>query len=270
MSHNIFQELPKREMELGEWAWDEGAQEEKVVSSSVGWIATFADLMSLLLVFFVLMLSYSESDKKKFIEASGSLSRAFGAFIISKGDFQPLSKEKSDLVEMDKKISPMIASKEEKADKLKKNLVSMIYRLEMGTDFNLVINEDGIRLIVSENIFFKIGEARLSDKAIPFLEDIALIMDSNKFFNLTIEGHTDNIPITGGPFPSNWSLSSTRASSVIEKILEIAIQKDYSIREDRFTAVGRSSTMPIAPNLTEEQRIKNRRVDFIFMNTEES
>lgn len=266
---NISEELPKREMELGEWAWEECEQGEKVASSSVGWIATFADLMSLLLVFFVLMLSYSNSDKKKFVDASGSLSRAFGTFILSKGEFQPLSKEKSDSVKMDKKISSIIAIQEEKADKLKKELISMIYRLEMGTDFNLIMDEDGVRLIVSENIFFRIGEARLSNKAIPFLEDIAMIMDSNRTFDLTVEGHTDNIPIRGGPFPSNWSLSSTRASSVIEKILEIAVQKDYSIREERFTAIGRSSTRPIVPNLTEEQRAKNRRVDFIFMNTEE-
>ena len=119
-------------------------------------------------------------------------------------------------------------------------------------------NDFWIELEMNSELLFLSGEAALSKKADPVLKEIAQVMQSTPNA-INVEGHTDNIPISNLKFPSNWELSSARATSVVQELVK------EGINPTRLSAVGYGEFHPIGDNLTEEGRFKNRRVTLVLM-----
>jgi chemotaxis protein MotB len=213
------------------------------------WIMTFADLMSLLLCFFVLLLSFSELEPQKFKVISGSLKEAFGVqrienvLDIPKG-IDLISKDFSD---------PSFVEQI-----LKKKIRSAIRLARQEGKIRVKEDEVSITVTLPDHMLFDSGSAQLKEEALPILDLFREAIEETPH-KVMVVGHTDNVPIHTDRFPSNWELSAARASSVIRHLLESG-----TLDRRRFTAAGKADTMPVAPNDTPESRAANRRVELIF------
>jgi len=247
------------------------------------WLATFADLMSLLMCFFVLLLSFSEMDALKFKQLAGSMSQAFGVqrdvktkeipkgtSIIAK-EFTPgkptptvlkvmrqhTTDDRKKNLDFRKGPEKSDKSGEEKAtekrlEKLKKALKDQIAAGEIE------VSGDNQRTIIRirEKGSFSSGSATLNQKFKPVLKKIANALEKTPG-KIHISGHTDNIPISTYKFRSNWELSSARAVSILDQILLV----NKKIPNKRIVIQGYSDTIPLVPNTTPKNRATNRRVE---------
>ena len=249
------------------------------------WGMTFADLMTLLMCFFVLLLAFSEMDAQKFKELSGSMKNAFGvqaeieARTIPKGtsviarEFSPgkpqptivndirqftidSNKNTLEFDEDDDRKEEL----EREAERIRQALKAEI----VEGSLDLVTEDDKIIIHILEKASFRSGDDRVRKSFEPTLEKIAnLLVDSNG--TLEVAGHTDSIPINTAKFPSNWALSTSRAVSVAHLLLDSA-----PINGQRMTVTGHADTQPRRPNDTPENRAANRRVDLRIVIGEDS
>ena len=241
------------------------------------WVVTFADLMTLLMCFFVLLLAFSEMDVEKFKQLSGSMKYAFGvqaeveARTIPKGtsviaqEFSPgepvptplnIVKQftiDSNLNSLDalQKESPKVEEIEAQAQRIREAL-----KMEIEKGSIAIATEDRKIIIhILENASFESGLADVRPDFLPVLGKIAGLIDENSGM-VTVSGHTDNIPISTARFRSNWELSTSRAVSVAHELLKTA-----TLDESRFVVTGHADTRPRADNRTPGNRARNRRVD---------
>ncbi|NQZ30323.1 MAG: flagellar motor protein MotB [Oceanospirillaceae bacterium] len=262
------------------------------------WLATFGDLMALLMCFFVLLLSFSEMDVLKFKQLAGSMREAFGVQNqikvedVPKGtsiiaqEFSPGRPEPTPLNEVrqmtvnndmntldirsEKGESDVLDSlqgeaermkEEEKKEQAKKDAIQFAAVLSQEIDEGSIeIETDGKKIIirVQEKGSFVSGSARLKDDYIPVIAKIRDLLLTIKG-KISIEGHTDNIPADGKIFTSNWDLSAARALAVANEIFA-----DVRIKQKKFEIVGRANTRPLVPNNTAANRATNRRVEIII------
>ncbi|PIE90153.1 MAG: hypothetical protein CR997_07815 [Acidobacteria bacterium] len=213
------------------------------------WVVTFGDMMSLLLCFFVLLLSFSSTDVAKYKEAVGSLKEAFGAMktdptrMMSMGD-NIIAKQ----MDMEPAMMALVAIRS-KAKKLAKNKKSKV-EMESGADW--------VRIKVPGDTLFDSGKADIKPEAYPILNDIGDIINSYKG-DVGIEGHTDNaVPRTGDAF-ANYRLGFERATAVLAYMV---VKK--SIDKKKVSPTSYADTRPRETNALEEGRKKNRRVEFLF------
>jgi len=241
------------------------------------WVMTFADLMTLLMCFFVLLLSFSEMDVAKFKQLSGSMKEAFGVQIevkvksIPKGTSvvaQEFSPGKPEPTLMNEVRQFTVDSNRNSLDAIQSELkeiaearaharrlrAALKDEIERGS---VSIRTDGLKIIVHimENASFESGMADVRPQFMPVLTKIAMLIDNNSG-KVTISGHTDNIPIHNDEFRSNWELSTSRAVSVTHVFLQKA-----GIDPQRITVSGHADTKPLASNDTASGRAQNRRVD---------
>ena len=218
------------------------------------WVVTFGDLMSLLLCFFVLMLSFSEMDRKKYRVVSGSLKQAFGVqrkipvFESPKGQ-KMISKEFDQAIATAK-------IEEEIIDPLRMELKGKFKDLEDQVEIEMTEKMVTIRLMGEAT--FDTGKADIRPQFKPLLKKIGALAEKTNG-DIIIAGHTDNVPLFGGRFRSNLGLSSARAGSVAEYML-----RHSAIEPQRVSTMGFGEFRPLAPNGTPEGRQKNRRVEIII------
>ena len=215
-----------------------------------GWIMTFADLMSLLLCFFVLLLSFSEMDRQKFKVLSGSLSQAFGVQRLKVVWEMPAG---FNIITRD-------FSKPELIDNM---LIERLRRAARGSRSyaNVRISKDedaNISIELPSQALFESGKAQLKEESHPLLDKLLEAIQDVPH-DVMVIGHTDNSPMESPDYPSNWELSSARACAVLRYFLA-----DDTTEPSRFSAVGKADTQPIAPNDTPENMAKNRRVQIIL------
>ncbi len=218
------------------------------------WMATFADLATLLMTFFVLLLSFSNMDVVKFRTMLGSVKDAFGTVTENPGDFEERSSTPVS-IQLSEKESSMIDMLE-MGDKVKQAIEDH----ELENEAEVTIDDNGVTLKITGKLMFDAGSASIKEDFKPFLNTIAKIINENNY-PVAIEGHTDNVPMTSSPlYPSNWELSSSRATAVLRYLVE-----EKGIPAKRLMAVGYADTRPLVPNDSPENRAKNRRVEFHFM-----
>ncbi len=218
------------------------------------WVVTFGDLMSLLLCFFVLLLSFSEMDRKKYKIVSGSLAHAFGiqretpVFDSPKGQ-KIIAKEFDQAIIInkiqDKLVKPIIVEIENNFQELK-DLIEV----------DVSENQVAIRLMGETT--FDLGKAEIRPQMLPLLIKIGALLKGTRG-EIIIAGHTDNLPLRGGPYKSNLGLSMARAASVADFLL-----KKASIEPDKISTMGFGEHRPLATNDTTQGREKNRRVGIIL------
>ncbi len=227
-------------------------KQEECPAGAPLWMVTFSDLVTLLLTFFVLLLSMASMDPVKFVQAKTSIKDSFGwrttaapkkysvPIIPSppKAEFTPIPRETK--VRYYKRI---------KTDLEMTKLVESVEAIER--------DNDSIILRINESILFDKGQTALNPSSYPILRKVADIIRPLPM-SMRIEGHTDNSPAQS-PQLSNWDISVNRAVSVLR-----FYKRDKLFAIDRMSAVGYGSDEPAVPNTTESNRAKNRRVDFVL------
>ncbi|WP_163539220.1 flagellar motor protein MotS [Gracilibacillus sp. YIM 98692] len=218
------------------------------------WMATYSDMVTLVLVFFVLLFSMSQIDAQKF----RAISEAFRNDSIFEGMPSVMSSDKLEQVDKSREHKD-IESEQDTLDDLYEEVISFLNRNELNEHISATRTSEGVELVLQENILFNTGEAEILDSAKPFLDRVGTLLTtlSNK---VRVEGHTDNRPISSYRYPSNWELSGARASSVIRYIMSAE-----SLDSSRFMAAGYSDTQPLVPNNSRENWSKNRRVEIIIL-----
>ncbi len=226
-----------------------------------GWLAAFGDLMSLLLCFFVLLLSMSTMDAKKVSEAAASLTGALS--VLEGGTKVKVSPQRQ------QETTP-IDEDDESAQKMKTLQRTIIEMNEMskageGAKATLQEAEDGFMIRLPAKLLFAKGSAKIQgDDALLFLRRIALIIAKlPKNMRIYVTGHTDDSKPVFSPYPDNWSLSAARAISVTKILIK------NNVEPKLLTACGKAEFDPIASNLTPEGKEKNRRVELYFFSKDE-
>ena len=254
------------------------AAEEKQEAAGVpAWVMTFADLMTLLRCFFVLLLAFSEMDVAKFKQLSGSMKEAFGVQseievkTIPKGTSvvaQEFSPGKPEPTPINTVRQFTIDSNRNTLDALDRELKEIKETREHARRLRLALKEEidkgyvsietaGTKVIIHimEKASFDSGLADLRGDFVPVLDKISGLIDNNSG-DVTVSGHTDNLPIATTRFRSNWELSTSRAVSVAHALLAKSV-----IDPVRVKVTGHADTQPRASNDNAEDRAKNRRVD---------
>lgn len=221
------------------------------------WLAAFGDLMSLLLCFFVLLLSMSSMDAKKISEAIGSLSGAMS--VLEGGTQTEISKKRI------QQATPIDAQDEtaQTVNRVQQAAGDANEMMEKGQSEVISVEEaqDGFVIKLPASLLFKPGSATIeSQDTLLFLKRIALIIDElPNEMRVSVQGHTDNQnPGAKSIYKDNWELSSARAISVLQELIL------DGVKPDRVSASGYSEYSPIATNANESGREKNRRVELHF------
>lgn len=288
-------------------------EEEEVCECPAGipaWVMTFADLMSLLMCFFVLLLSFAEIDALKFKRLAGELRMAFGVQTEINADdppkgtsviarhFSPSIPEPTPINEVRQKTSDITKSslevlcqdeftqqKERQGDegqktreiaipkdtaeekKAEETAVDIAAELESEVSSGKIeVETQGKKIIIRirENGAFRSGSDYIDDKFLPVIDKIREVL-VNLPGRISVEGHTDDIPTSGGRFRSNWALSTARAAAFAE---ELFIAPEMG--EERFQVVGHGAVRPLVENTNAESRALNRRVELIILQTTEN
>ena len=245
------------------------------------WMNTFADLMNLLLCFFVMLFSMSSMDSSKFEEMAASFTDSFSIFSgggASIGNGILISNGVSQLNELDQYINSMGYSSEktdtedaiEKAEgeqmkaseELSELVEEMLKEQNLGRDVDLNLTSQYVSLTLNGSLLFDSGSDTIKEDSYEILDKIGVILQKYADSIIEIEGHTDNVPIHTSKFKDNNELSSARALSVFEYLADHTNLDPAMIKHS-----GRGEYVPIADNSVPEGRAKNRRVEIKIYHT---
>ena len=235
------------------------------------WLVSYADFITLLFAFFVVMYSISSVNKGKYDKLASSMGGAFtgeNASIQLKMNAGNASDTASKLKNQQKSIIkplPLTYLYSEKMRREREALTNM--GIDLSNKLSPLISEGkvrvmqnnrGIRIDINDSVLFSPGSAELAGTASAMMNEIAIMLKDNQR-HIQVEGHTDNIAIHNATFFSNWELSAVRASSVVRMLSEIGIA------ENRLSALGFGAAQPITANETPAGRAKNRRVSIMIL-----
>lgn len=259
--------------------------------SSGGWIVTFADLMSLLLTFFILLLSFSKTDLQKYELIAKSLAESFGvSFLQGEGsgkggsiifadqpppgepaitesvDQQQLEAEfesfddASPLEFLDEPQAPVEAAElNPSIEQLTENLVDELSQEIASKALSVSYDPNKVVVRFSDSATFTSGSADLKDEMFPILEKIEDVL-AECSGNIVVTGYTDDLPVNSGRYRSNWDLSAARAVSVVHNLII-----NRKIDAERVSATGRAETNALVANDSADNRAKNRRVEISIL-----
>jgi len=220
-------------------------KKEECPPGAAGWMNTYADMVTLLLTFFVLLLSFSSVRDAEFRRAIGALKGALGVLPSEQSVVEPRSMPIPQLSNlMESEIAESLAQLDE-----------TINEMGMSSDIvKLQLTEEGMRMRLSDTLMFDVGRAHIKPRIYPVLQSIVGLTEGwpNK---IIIEGHTDDRPIRTEEFASNWELSAQRAINVVKYFVEIGVDPN------KLYPIGRADNDPIVPNDTEINKSLNRRID---------
>jgi chemotaxis protein MotB len=272
-------------------------KEESGGGGAPGWMATFSDLMNLLLCFFVLLFSMSSVDAAKFEAVVASLQSSFSILPAggsSVGDAGMISSGISQLQMMDVYYNPQANSTDSESEtdvegeegnleeeaafqeameeleqrelseseKMADEIEQLSQQYGIQDQVEVSFNAQYVQLTLNGAILFDSGSSDIKAEAIPLIDKIGLILQNYKDNVIEIEGHTDNVPIHSARFESNDVLSMYRALSVADYIRSIT-----DIPSGHIKSSGRGEYVPVADNSTPEGRARNRRVEIKIYNS---
>lgn len=224
-------------------------KEEDCPEGLPGWLATFGDLMSLLLTFFVLLLSFSTMEEIRFRYAMGSLRGALGIF-----------ESKPEMTQPIRITLPLVRGSIRQSQNIRKSAQELEKTLSdegLEGDVTLTGTSSGLVIRIQAPVLYDLGNAELKPEIRGVLEKMGELLRQLPN-QVVVQGHTDNVPIANprAKFASNWELSYQRAVNVVRFLITETI-----VMPTRFAAEGYGEYRPIAPNDTPEGRAKNRRVE---------
>jgi len=224
------------------------------------WLITYSDMITLLLIFFIVMYSLGQLDLEKFRYLAQSLSQAMGGggeILISPGP--SVASGKSGV-----KSLPSKAEQQElkQLAKVKEELTSYIKKSDLQAKVSVTSEERGVVLSFQEEVLFVIGSAELTPEATEVIRKISPVLLKVPNY-IRIEGHTCDLPIRNNFYQSNWELSSARATTVVKELIN-----KHSFPPQRLAALAYGEYRPKVPNDSEIHRQMNRRVDIIILRRE--
>jgi chemotaxis protein MotB len=238
------------------------------------WLVSYADFITLLFAFFVVMYSIAQVNNAKYDTLAEALEEVFAPKSnpdspstdqpVPQSDtvteVQPIKLDNPTDEEKKKRqrLSDEILHERRVLAKASENLHAVLEPYINDDLVSVKTNDFWLELEMKSDLLFLSGEAELSKKALPVLRKIAEVLGRMPNM-INVEGHTDNVPIDTVEFPSNWDLSAARATSVVRELI-----KDY-LNPKRLAVVGYGEFHPVADNSTEEGRFKNRRVVLVVM-----
>ncbi|MDL2284958.1 flagellar motor protein MotD [Oxalobacter sp. OttesenSCG-928-P03] len=228
------------------------------------WLVSYADFITLLFAFFVVMYAISSVNEGKYRELTQSIGTAFGVkniqtFAINENPpatlappaiTRPFRKKPSTNLEIKKE--------REKMTEIGRDLMKVLSPLIDEGKVKVIQSARGVNVEINASVLFAPAEARLSRQSEEVLKAVAQILKDEPN-DIQVEGFTDNTPIRSVQYPSNWELSSARASSVVRLFVE------QGVAEERMVAIGRSANNPIDSNATADGRSRNRRVSLMVL-----
>ena len=260
-------------------------KQEEAPKGSPAWMATFSDLMNLLLCFFVLLFSMSSIDAAKYEKVVASFNQTFsvlngGATAI--GDGILISNGVSQLNELDDYINStgkmdegqivdddlanvqekMEEAKMEESEEMAEKIQEAVDEKELGGEIDIDFTSQYVQLTLKGALLFDSGSTLLKEEAKPVLDQVGIVLERYAEGTIEIEGHTDNVPMSGAKYSNNDELSSGRALSVFDYLLSVT-----NLDPARVKHAGRGEYVPVADNATPEGRTRNRRVEIKIYNS---
>ncbi|RFA33686.1 flagellar motor protein MotS [Virgibacillus dokdonensis] len=238
------------------------------------WMVTYSDMVTLILVFFVLLFSMSQIDLVKFEAISESFRNRMifdsypSAVPMENPTEQSSNKENGEQSnEFDSPTQlPDTTDRDASQDDGESSLDQLLQEVETYLDKNDLNNvitatrtDRGVELVLQDSLLFNTGEAVILESGKPFLNKVSSLLH-NIPNPVLVEGHTDSRPISNFRYPSNWELSGARAGSVIRYLLN-----ENHFDKSRFSSVGYADTKPVAPNNSSANWSKNRRVEIVIL-----
>jgi chemotaxis protein MotB len=252
------------------------------------WLLTYADMLTLMFALFMVLYSISSVNISKYESLQQSLKAAFSGSILSGGKaimqsgsestkaHTPATAEVPSIVPLTPSIpkptdtsaqqitKAMLSAsasqhEQESFKKLQKEMNSYAKAHGFGTEVQAVITRQGLVVhVLTDKLLFSSGSATLRPAGLPLLEEISHLLNVDRKHPITVEGNTDNQPIQSSQFPSNWELSTDRATTVVRYLIA------HSIQDQRLSAAGYADLHPLASNATATGRARNRRVDIVL------
>jgi len=220
------------------------------------WLVSYADFITLLFAFFVVMYSVSAVNVGKFRTVSESIRAALNPVVSTPQSSLAFNIGQS---RPSLKVPEVPGTKETPVRRLRELLRVMQPAAQFALIHMLEKIDGDIVISIPDQVLFNNGEAAIRTEALPFLQGLAAIMlELDR--HVLVEGHTDNVPIRTAQFPSNWELSAARAVIVVRVLSEL-----YGVPGTHLAASGYADTRPLTANLSPEQRAKNRRVEVIIL-----
>lgn len=230
------------------------------------WMVSYADFMTLLFATFVVLYALSQINVNEFKKVEESLKKAFSVQSILDGGSGVMSSGNSvlDTSAADSMIDSLFMEyispryEQESYEKIKKEVEDLAKSGELN-GVSATIDERGLVITITDkNILFQSGSAELSPQAKKLLEKVGkLIVEKFALHLIRVEGHTDSVPVSG-KYPSNWELSSARASSIVRYLID-----RFHILPDLMSAVGYADTRPVDTKKDAASLAKNRRVEIV-------
>jgi chemotaxis protein MotB len=240
------------------------------------WLVSYADFITLLFAVFVVLYAMGQSDKKKVEEVMQSIQASFGManagavapkinVITSKSiSIMPSLKPELSIAPSGRTGHGQGKARAEEKDfrQIKASIEAYLVKQGAQKKVSLNITRRGLIVSLKEAGFFDSGQAHIKPEAYELINTISEVM--TQYNNpLRVEGHTDNVPINSAQFPSNWELSTARATNGLKYLI-----KHFEVDPDKISATGYAEFRPIADNATPEGRGKNRRVDLVMLSSD--
>lgn len=226
------------------------------------WLTSWADMMSLLLVLFIVLFAMANTDLKNFAEVAASLRAAFNNMGINTtasivGTSGSASSAPS------KAAAPLffdaLPPRQRDFVRISTELTVLAQELDVGGEIDVNLTMEGMIISLSDELAFEPGTATLRPEAYPALDKVADFL-RNSDVKVRIEGNTDDIPTNSPLYPSNWELSTARAVSIVHYLVE-----EDGIAPNRLTAAGNAEFNPLVPNDSRVHRRQNRRADIVLI-----
>ena len=222
------------------------------------WLISYADFITLLFAFFVVMYAISIVNEGKYRVLSDALGDAFGG----RGAAPTVNTQVEPVLPLshivNRKRNEMARREREKMAVLARDLSATLLPLVKSGQVRVTRNARGISVEINASVLFAQGEAVLGRDAGEILRAVGGLL-RNDSHRIEVEGHTDNVPIASAVYPSNWELSAARASSVVRLFV------DSGVGEGRLSAIGYAATRPVAPNTDALGQARNRRVAVMIL-----
>lgn len=236
------------------------------------WLIPYSDLLTLLLALFIVLFAMSQVDDSKASQLSASLRMAFqgGSGVLKfENPIQPLipvSNHDNATVTDSNRVSEPITEENRKYQEETRKLSELAERLNQYLEENNLVgalttevSEQGLKITIEEKALFNPGKAEMLSDARELAKQISILLEEVPAREITISGHTDNVPMNSGEFKSNWELGSARANNFLKIVLE-----NPNLDRANFKTTSHGEYRPIAENDTVDGRAKNRRVEVMI------
>ena len=239
--------------------------QEEGHSNQERWLLTYADLITLLMIFFVLLYTLSKIDTQKFKAVAESLSAAIGSGTPAKVQVQ--TDNGSSIIELNQQEGNAVKdngknqtndTESKTIQAIKKQIDNYLAANHLSSKAETDIEERGLVVSIRDTLLFSSGSAQVTSTAQSILQKLCSILAPLPNY-IKVEGHTDNAPIHNSQFPSNWELSTSRAVNVVHILVS------QNIAPERLSAVGYGEYRPVVPNTSDANMSRNRRVDLVII-----